>query len=88
MKGPEGQLARWLEQEFDFEVVHRRGSCHQNADAFTGKKCVESFRNPCVIYHINHTLACDFCVIFRKSHKNHTKRMISYDLCGRSHSDF
>ena len=29
MKEPEGQLARWQEQiqEFDFEVVHSRGSC-------------------------------------------------------------
>ena len=37
MKEPEGQLARWLEQiqEFDFEVVHRRGSCHQNVDALS-----------------------------------------------------
>ena len=37
MKEPEGQLAWWLEQiqEFDFEVVHRRGSCHQNADALS-----------------------------------------------------
>ena len=29
------------------------------------------------IEHLNHTLACDFCMIFRKSHKNHTKHMIS-----------
>ena len=35
----------------------------------TGKKCVESFRNPCVIYHINHTLACDFPKITQKSHE-------------------
>ena len=37
MKEPEGQLVRWLEQiqEFDFEVVHRRGKCHQNADALS-----------------------------------------------------
>ena len=37
MKEPEGQLARWLEQiqEFDFKVVHRKGSCHQNADALS-----------------------------------------------------
>ncbi|KRX32290.1 Retrovirus-related Pol polyprotein from transposon, partial [Trichinella sp. T6] len=32
---PEGQVARWLEKlaEFDFEVVHRPGKKHQNADA-------------------------------------------------------
>ena len=35
-KEPEGQLARWLErlQELDFEIVHRRGKKHTNADAF------------------------------------------------------
>ena len=37
MKEPEGQLARWLEQlqEFDFVVIHRRGSSHGNADALS-----------------------------------------------------
>ena len=34
-KEPDGQLARWLErlQELDFEIVHRRGSTHTNADS-------------------------------------------------------
>ena len=37
MKEPEGQLARWLEQlqEYDFEVVHRKGRNHLNADALS-----------------------------------------------------
>ena len=37
LKEPEGQRARWLEQiqEFDFEIVHRRGNCYKNADAFS-----------------------------------------------------
>jgi len=36
-KDPEGQLARWLEQlqEFDFEIVHKRGKKHTNADALS-----------------------------------------------------
>ena len=36
-KEPEGQLARWLErlEEFQFEVVHRRGKTHCNADALS-----------------------------------------------------
>ena len=36
-KEPEGQTARWLEmlQEFDFEVIHRRGRDHGNADALS-----------------------------------------------------
>jgi len=33
----EGQLARWLEkfEEFQFEVVHRKGKVHCNADALS-----------------------------------------------------
>uniref|UniRef100_A0A1A8C4P7 Reverse transcriptase RNase H-like domain-containing protein n=1 Tax=Nothobranchius kadleci TaxID=1051664 RepID=A0A1A8C4P7_NOTKA len=35
MKEPEGQLARWLEKlaEYDFEIVHRPGRVHTNADS-------------------------------------------------------
>ena len=37
LKEPEGQLARWLEklEEFQFEVVHRKGKAHCNADALS-----------------------------------------------------
>ena len=37
MKEPEGQLARWLEQlqEYNFAVIHRKGSNHGNADALS-----------------------------------------------------
>ena len=37
MKESEGKLARWLEQlqEYDFEVVHRKGRNHLNADALS-----------------------------------------------------
>ena len=40
-KEPEGQLARWLErlQELDFEVVHRRGTVHGNADSLSRLPC-------------------------------------------------
>ena len=40
-KEPEGQLARWLErlQEFDFEILHRRGRKHTNADALSHRPC-------------------------------------------------
>jgi len=36
-KEPEGQLPRWLEQleEFDFQIVHRKGNLHSNADALS-----------------------------------------------------
>ena len=38
---PEGQLARWLErlQELDFDIVHRRGKKHTNADALSRLPC-------------------------------------------------
>ena len=36
-KEPEGQLARWLDflQPFDYEIVHRSGSTHSNADGLS-----------------------------------------------------
>lgn len=40
-KQPEGQVARWLEalQEFDFEIQHRAGKHHRNADALSRRPC-------------------------------------------------
>eukprot|EP00731_Ephydatia_muelleri_P013634 Em0007g944a len=40
-KEPEGQLARWLErlQEYNFDVVHRQGLRHCNADALSRIPC-------------------------------------------------
>ena len=34
---PEGQLARWLErlEELEFDIVHRQGKKHTNADALS-----------------------------------------------------
>lgn len=40
-KEPEGQVARWLEQlaEYDYQVVHRTGRNHTNADCLSGVPC-------------------------------------------------
>ncbi|KAF7654948.1 hypothetical protein LDENG_00063040 [Lucifuga dentata] len=40
-KEPEGQVARWLEelQAFNFNIEHRAGACHTNADAFSRCPC-------------------------------------------------
>lgn len=43
-KNPEGQVARWIErlQEFDFEIEHRAGTAHRNADAMSRRPCSET----------------------------------------------
>lgn len=40
----QGQLARWLQklQQYDFDVVHRAGKNHQNADALSRRPCLLS----------------------------------------------
>ena len=40
-RDPEGQLARWIEllQEYDFDIVHRQGKVHCNADALSCRPC-------------------------------------------------
>jgi len=40
-RNPEGQVALWLEalQEYDFEVQHRPGRQHGNADALSRRPC-------------------------------------------------
>ena len=45
-KEPEGQLARWLErlQELNFDIVHRRGKSHVNADALSRLPCQQCGR--------------------------------------------
>ena len=58
---PEGQIARWLQklQEYNFEVVHRSGKSHVNADALSRRPCYES--------------ACKFCAALEsKDHENRT----------------
>ena len=46
-RNPEGQLARWLEQlqEFDFDIVHRPGRKHLNADALSRIPCRQCGRS-------------------------------------------
>ncbi|XP_056466778.1 uncharacterized protein LOC130405625 [Gadus chalcogrammus] len=44
MKEPEGQLARWLERlgEYNFEIIHRSGQLHGNADSLSRRPCRQS----------------------------------------------
>ncbi|GBL80842.1 Retrovirus-related Pol polyprotein from transposon 297, partial [Araneus ventricosus] len=43
-KEPEGQIARWIQrlQEYDFEIQHRKGTSHGNADTLSRRPCKES----------------------------------------------
>ena len=47
---PEGQLARWIEalQSYDFEVQHRAGRLHCNADALSRRPCEASECRHCL----------------------------------------
>ena len=48
-KAPEGQLARWIEQlqQYDFDVHHRAGVSHSNADALSRRPCLQRPCNHC-----------------------------------------
>ena len=48
-KAPEGQVARWLEQlqQYDFDVQHRPGAVHSNADALSRRPCLYQPCNHC-----------------------------------------
>ena len=50
-KDPEGQVARWLEalQELDFEIIHRKGHSHNNADALSRIPCRQCGQLPEVL---------------------------------------
>ena len=40
----DGQLARWLENlaQYDFEIIHRKGRLHGNADGLSRRPCAEA----------------------------------------------
>ena len=42
-KNPEGQMARWVQKlgQYDFEIRHRKGRMHGNADALSRRPCDE-----------------------------------------------
>ncbi len=45
-KEPEGQLARWLEglEEYHYDIVHRPGKQHGNADGLSRQQCLQCGR--------------------------------------------
>ncbi|GBO20553.1 Retrovirus-related Pol polyprotein from transposon 297 [Araneus ventricosus] len=46
-KEPESQIARWIQrlQEYDFEIQHRKGASHGNADALSRGPCREGCKH-------------------------------------------
>ena len=48
-KDPEGMLARWLSvlDTYDFEIVHRPGAKHNNADSLNRQNCTQCKRHQC-----------------------------------------
>ncbi|GBN67750.1 hypothetical protein AVEN_44670-1 [Araneus ventricosus] len=44
IRKPQGHIARWIQrlQEYDFEIQHRKGTSHGNADALSQRLCKES----------------------------------------------
>ena len=87
-KEPQGQLARWLEElsQYDMVVVHRPGRKHANADALSrqsgGGECLEYQGMPDL-----ESLPCGGCKYCRKAHKNWGKFLEEVDdvvpLAGR-----
>ncbi|KRZ82585.1 Retrovirus-related Pol polyprotein from transposon 17.6 [Trichinella sp. T8] len=51
-KEPEGHVARWLQQqgEFDFEVIYRPGRKHQDADALSRGSCKQCCPTTCTTF--------------------------------------
>src|SRR5665811_2015512 len=48
-KNPIGQQARWMDfmSEFDFDIIHRAGTAHGNADSLSRKNPCERNGLPC-----------------------------------------
>jgi hypothetical protein len=46
-RNPEGQVARWLQilGEYDYEIIHRPGKSHQNADSLSRRPCSQCNRD-------------------------------------------
>ena len=64
-KDLEGQLARWLEklQEFEFEVEHRKGQTHRNADGLSRRSC--------------EIIGCQYCARIEKKNAEENEKMVA-----------
>ena len=69
-KEPEGQVARWLERlaEYNFKVVHRRGTKHNNADALSRLPCKQCGRSN----HLQGDMVADEPVLLVRKFQTHS----------------
>eukprot|EP00731_Ephydatia_muelleri_P034012 Em0044g32a len=72
-KDPQGQVARWLEilAEFDFDVIHRPGLRHGNADALSRIQCKQcgmhnGIAMPCLFHNAFGAVNVRDGVLFRQ----------------------
>ena len=83
-KNPEGQTARWLEcmSTYDFDIQHRPGKQHGNADGLSRKPCDDCKqcdkieRNDDSAHEIEHSLRPP------RQHKDKTTRKVCDSFCG------
>lgn len=63
-KDLEGQLARWLErlQQYEFEVVHRKGLSRKNVDGLSRRQC--------------EITGCDYCAKVEKRNSNEAEKSV------------
>ncbi|KAL7868269.1 hypothetical protein SRHO_G00096530 [Serrasalmus rhombeus] len=71
-KEPEGQMARWLTamQKYQFQIVHRDGKKHNNADALPRRPCSEQ--------------ACRYCERLEDRHKLQARCAIMQRIPGET----
>lgn len=75
-KHPEGQLARWLEElsQYDFDIEHRAGHQHSNADSLSRQDIAHS--NICDCYQAGKNLMdlpCHGCKYCQRLHEQWTR---------------
>ncbi len=69
-KDAEGQVARWIQQleEYDFQIQHRKGTSHRNADGLSQRPC---------------DLECKQCQRMEKNDIVHIRRLMETRTIGR-----
>lgn len=80
-KEPEGMIARWISalDTFDFEIKHRKGSLHCNADALSRRPRRRCKRDDCKQCNSGTTVDCTIAAITSKSSKDQVNDMVDTD---------